>query len=438
MPAASLSSPPSRPLLGKAVHRRDGSMPRSRRAIAVALAGCAAALLLPASNALAKGSSAERGIRHVVFVGNNWDGTADVIYPKAHYKRVARINIVPDIDKRMLDIYTHPDKLAYFLAIRELIGQGHDQLVDDMYSTPDGRLLIVSRPSLADVVGINLSTGKIAWRFPMTGYRSDHMGLSPDGREVAVSDSTANIVHVLKTATGKEVGTFPSGDSPHENTYSKDGSVIYHASIGRVYTPTDDPAMDTTKGKRWFEIVDAKTLKVLKKIDMGKKLDQAGYPNMSSAVRPMALAPHEHWVYFQVSFFHGFVEYNLRTNRVTRVANLPIADDMPREQYVLDSAHHGIAMNGRGTRLCVAGTMDDYAAVVSRKTFRYKLIHAGKKPYWSTTSLNGRNCYVSWSGSDRISVINYRKRKEIARVPVGDHPQRIRSGNVTARWLNAH
>src|SRR3954454_15616523 len=127
MPAASLSSPPSRPLLGKAVHRRDGFMLRSRRAIAVALTGCAAALLLlPASNALAKGSSAERGIRHVVFVGNNWDGTADVIYPRAHYKRVARINIVPDIEERMLDIYTHPDKLAYFLAIRELIGQGHD------------------------------------------------------------------------------------------------------------------------------------------------------------------------------------------------------------------------------------------------------------------------------------------------------------------------
>jgi YVTN family beta-propeller protein len=417
-----------------------GSMFRSPKAIVVVVAALAAALVLPASQATARGSGAQGGIRHVVFVGNNWDGTADVIYPRAHYKRVARINIVPDLAERMLEIYTNPDKLGYFLAIRQLIGEGHDQFVDDMYSTPDGRLLIVSRPSLADVVGINLKTGKIAWRFPMTGYRSDHMGLSPDGRQVAVSDSTANIVHVLRTATGKEVGTFPSGDSPHENTYSKDGSLIYHASIGRVYTPTDDPAMDTSKGERWFEIVDAKTLKVLKKIDMGKKLDDAGYPGMSSAVRPMALAPDERFVYFQVSFFHGFVEYNLRTNHVTRVANLPIADDvkdMPREDYLLDSAHHGIAMNGRGTRLCVAGTMSDYAAIVGRRSFGYKLIHAGKKPYWSTTSRNGRNCYVSWSGSDRISVINYRKKKEIARVPVGDHPQRIRSGNVTAAWLAA-
>jgi YVTN family beta-propeller protein len=171
---------------------------------------------------------------------------------------------------------------------------------------------------------------------------------------------------------------------------------------------------------------------------MGQKLEEAGYPNMSSAVRPMALSPDESVVYFQVSFFHGFVEYNFNQDRVTRVAHLPNeVPEMPREQYLLDSAHHGIAMNSAGTKLCVAGTMSDYAAMVSRKTFAYKLLHLGEKPYWSTTSLDGRKCYVSWSGSDRISVISYDKEKEIARVPVGDHPQRIRTGYVRTDWLAA-
>src|SRR5215211_6560178 len=143
--------------------RRAEGMLRSRRAMVVAaVAALAAALLVPASQAAARGAG---DIRHAVFVGNNWDGTADILYPHDHYRRVARINIVPDLQKRLLDIYTHPDKLAYFLAIRELVGEGHDQFVDDMYSTPDGRLLIVSRPSLADVVAINLQTGEIAWRF---------------------------------------------------------------------------------------------------------------------------------------------------------------------------------------------------------------------------------------------------------------------------------
>jgi DNA-binding beta-propeller fold protein YncE len=380
------------------------------------------------------------GLHSVVFVGNNWEGTADVIQPRGKFRRIARINIVPDIQERMTEIALNPVRLAYFLAIRNQIGEGHDQFVDDMYSTNDGRLLIVSRPSLADVVGINIRTGRIAWRFPVAGQRSDHMAISPDGTQVAVSASTANLVHILDTRTGEQIATFPSGDSPHESNYSADGDRIYHASIGLVYTPTDQPLADTSKGERFFEIVDTHTWHVIKRIDMGQKLAEAGYPEMSSAVRPMAISRDERFVYFQVSFFHGFVEYDFKKDRVTRVANLPIAPEvvnMPREQYLLDSAHHGIALSGDGKRLCVAGTMSNYAAIVSRRTFRYTLIKAGEKPYWSTTSANGRRCFVSWSGTDSISVISYRKRKEVARVQVGDHPQRIRMGVVRKSWIDS-
>ena len=403
---------------------------------ALAAAAIAAAMLMLPTPAEAAKGDGKNHLRRVLFVGNNWDGTADVIRPRRDYARLARIDIIPDIEQRRREILTNPVRLGYFLGIRHLVGEGHDQFVDDMFTTNDGRLLIVSRPSLADVVAIDLSSREIVWRFVVDGQRSDHMGLSPDGLHVAVSASTGNVVHVLDTETGREVGRFPSGDSPHENNYSADGERIYHASIGLVYTPADQPILSSTKGERWFQIVDADTFEVLERIDMGEKLEQAGYPDMSSAVRPMALSPDERFVYFQVSFFHGFVEYDFERDRVTRVAQLPNeVPDTPREQYLLDSAHHGLAINGRGTRLCAAGTMSDYAAIVSRKTFDHRLIHGGSKPYWSTNNDNGRKCFVSWSGSDRISVISYRKRKEIARVDVGDHPQRMRMGSVRRGWL---
>ncbi len=374
-------------------------------------------------------------MREVIFVGNNWEGTADIIDPKS-LKNLGRINIIPDIEERMLEIYLDPVRLGYFLAIRELVGEGNDQFVDDMYTSNDGKLLIVSRPSLRDVVGIELATGEVVWRFVVDGQRSDHMAISPDGKQVAVSASTGNVVHLLDTYTGEEVGRFASGDSPHENTYSEDGKRLYHASIGLVYTPSDDPTVDSSKGDRVFLIVDPRTGEVLKQYDMGQELEEAGHPGMSSAVRPMALSPDERFVYFQVSFFHGFVEFDLRKEKVTRVAELPNEiPEVPREAYLLDSAHHGIAMNSAGTKLCVAGTMSDYAAIVSRRTFKYKIIHGGEKPYWSTNSSNGKRCYVSWSGSDRISVISYRKRKEIKRIPVGDHPQRIRVGYIRPNLL---
>ena len=378
-------------------------------------------------------------VRQVLFVGNNWDGTADVVTANPPLQRLGRINVIPDKEQRMAEIYANPDRLAYFLAIREMIGEGHDQFVDDMYTTNDGKLLVVSRPSFADVVGIDTATGDIVWRFPVAGYRSDHMAVSPDGQRVAVSASTANVVHILDIHTGEEVGRFPSGDSPHENVYSKDGERIFHASIGRVYTPTDEPAMDSTKGERYFEIVDADTNQVLQRIDMGKKLDEAGYPNMSSAVRPMTFSPDERFVYFQVSFFHGFVEYDLQQNRVTRVVNLPIsqeAQDMPREQYPLDSAHHGIAMNPEGTKICVAGTVSDYATIVSRSTMRHQgLMSTGEKPYWATNDGTGKRCFVSVSGEDRVAVISYRTGRELAQIPVGDHPQRMRMGVIRRSFV---
>jgi DNA-binding beta-propeller fold protein YncE len=418
---------------------------KGRKKTAIAIATAALAVAVVASGSPATGTGTQTGLAPVLFVGNNWDGTADVIkqggtQDHPTFTRVARLNIIPDINARMAEIRADPVRLGYFLAIRQAVGEGHDQFVDDMFTSKDGRLLVVSRPSLADVVGINLNSGRIVWRFRVDGQRSDHMAISPDGKHIAVSASTGNVVHILDTYTGHEVGRFPSGDSPHENNYSKDGSKIFHASIGLVYTPADRPQFDTTKGDRRFQIVNAATNRIIKKIDMGKKLEQAGYPNMSSAVRPMALSPNERFLYFQVSFFHGFVEYDFAQDRVTRVARLPnLVPNMPREQYLLDSAHHGIAMNPQGTRLCVAGTMDDYAAIVSRDTFGYKLIQTGgKKPYWVTNSGDGRYCFVSWSGSDRISAISYGSREEVARVPVGDHPQRMRMGVVTRAWLQAH
>jgi YVTN family beta-propeller protein len=373
----------------------------------------------------------------ILTVGNNWDGTADLIDPHT-FTRLMRLDIVPDKDQRMAEIQSDPVALGYFMAIRELIGEGHDQLVDDAFTSPDGQYLYVSRPSFADVVAFDLGTKKIVWRVKVEGYRADHMAISHDGSRLLVSASTAGKVHVIDTAAGKIVGSFPSGESPHENNFSRDGNLIYHASIGKVYTPTDEPSMDATKGDRRFEIVDAHTLQVLRTIDMGKKLAEAGYPDMSSAVRPMALSPDEKYLYFQVSFFHGFVEYDLVHDKVLRLAHLPLSDkskNMLREQYVLDSAHHGLAMNPAGTRLCVAGTMSDYAAIVSRKTFRYKIAAHGTTPYWATNSADGKYCFVSFAGDDRVSVISYTTRKEIASVPVGDHPQRMRTGVIRTEYL---
>src|SRR3954454_12089082 len=392
------------------------------------------ALAPPASAEETRGSLERRAddVRRVVFVGNNWAGTADVLDPET-FERLGRIDVVPDKEERMQEITTNAYRFAYFLAIRALIGEGHDQFVDDMYSSNDGRLLVVSRPSFADVVAIDLATQQIVWRFPVAGVRSDHMALSPDGLRVVVSASTGDVVHVLRVKDGTEVGRFPSGGSPHESVFIDGGRKILHASIGMVYSPLDQPEADSTKQERVFEVADARTLDVVRRYDLRKALDDRGLNRMSTAVRPMTLSPDEKTVYFQLSFFHGFVGMDLRTGRIVQVVRLPdLVPDMPRQAYVLDSAHHGIAMNPAGTKICVAGTMDDYATVVSTSDWQHgKLLKkADGKPYWVTQSYDGRYCYISWSGTDEIAKISYRTGRIVQTAPVGDHPQRVRNGFV--------
>jgi DNA-binding beta-propeller fold protein YncE len=401
------------------------------------MAGLLIVAALAASGPGAARSLAAPAVRDVLTVSNNWAGTADLIDPHT-FRRLKRLNVVPDKRARIAEIEAHPADALYFAAIRKLVGEGHNQYVDDGFPSRDGRFVYFSRPSFADVVAIDVASGRIAWRVPVDGNRADHMALSPDGRRLLVSASTARVVDVIDTRAHRIVARIPSGDSPHESNFSRDGSRIFHASIGTVYTDADDPAQDATKGERIFEIINARTLKVIRRFDLGKQLAAYGL-QASAAVRPMAISPDERYAYLQLSFLHGFVEFDLRAGRPTRVALLPISRAvrrLPRTKYLLDSAQHGLAMNPQGTKLCPAATMSGYTAIIDRRTLRpQRIIRVGRVPYWSTSSADGRYCFVSVAGDDRVAVISYRTARRVAWIRVGDHPQRMRTGRVRSAAL---
>ncbi|MGH3386762.1 MAG: YncE family protein [Nocardioidaceae bacterium] len=362
--------------------------------------------------------------RDIMLVGNNWDGTVDLLDARS-FDTYQRINVVPDLAARTAEMT--PDEQAAMLLIREQAGEGHDQLVDDIAVSPDGRTMYVSRPSLGDAAAFDVATGDQLWHTDVDGYRSDHMALSPDGETLVVSATTANVVDVVDTATGAIRTTFPTGDFPHENQFSADGETLYNATIGRVIAP-DEPLLDAAKGNRWLSIVDADTMQVEKVIDFG------------IGIRPFLVMPDQRTMYAQLSFLNGFVEYDLVEERRTRTVHLPLSDEakaMKREDYPLDSAHHGLAMNNDRSKICDAGTISDYAAILSVPALTTdQIVPVGKKPYWAAASLDGQYCFLSNSDSDDISVVTFDRPREVARIPVGDHPQRVRAYEIPVDALH--
>lgn len=384
----------------------------------------------PSVQAASAPSAAPANSQQVFFVGNNWDGTVTVIRPSGDFGKIGVINMIPDRKERLKEIHLNPIKLIAYTYIQATAGEGNDQLVDDMYSTPDGQSIVASRPSFADVVSINIKTGKMNWRTPVEGFRADHMAVSPDGQRVAVSASSGNVVHVLDIHTGKELGRFATGDKPHENIYFDDGNKILNSAIGNVETSMDAQWQDFTKGKRYISIADANTHQVLRKIDFRPALDAFGRKDLSNSVRPMVFSKDETKLYAQVSFFNGLIEYDLNQNKISRIGQFPGSDSIPKDRtkWVNDSRHHGLSISADGEKLCVAGTMDDYATIVNRKT-----LTAGK-PYWATRSPDGKSCVISESETDVVTVIDFATGDKVLSVPVGNHPQRVRIGYAPIDW----
>ena len=100
------------------------------------------------------------------------------------YKRIDRINVVPDREERIAEIALNPAGMP----LRTCSSAPWWARATTRWSTtctprPTGARCTSSRPSFGDVVAIDLATRKIVWRTPLrTGVRrADHMAISPDG-----------------------------------------------------------------------------------------------------------------------------------------------------------------------------------------------------------------------------------------------------------------
>ena len=194
-----------------------------------------------------------------MFVGNNWAGTATVVDADTlEVLRARRSTWSPTRSEELAAIRLDPERLALLPrraagarrgprpVRRRHVHHPRRPLPRRVPAEPGRRRVDRhrARPPRA-------TPAAIVREQQMDGHRTDHMGLSPDGTPAAGQRLHRPPGHRVRHgrrdarptarssrwATG--CGRFESGETPHENNYSDDGRKIFHASIGRVYTPGD-------------------------------------------------------------------------------------------------------------------------------------------------------------------------------------------------------
>jgi DNA-binding beta-propeller fold protein YncE len=393
-------------------------MPRKRLITASSVS-----LLLAAAFAAGPTPARADDTRGVLVVGNAVAGTISFI-DTSTYTNLGSFSVIPDL-AAIFASWTPAQWAGYAVANADEStvdpAVGGTRYVDDFAISPDGTTIYVSRGNLDDVAAFNLVTHQELWVAQVDGIHSDHLGLSPDGTKVVVSATTAADAEEFNAADGSLVGKFSTGTYPHQNTFTSDGKYIYNESIGVTALPY---ALNGLKGNLQLEKVDASTLQVVKvwKFPYG--------------LRPFVIEPDGTTMFADMSYLNGFIKYDLNTSTTLATVQQPFSADAASESYdsyPQNSAHHGIALSGNDSKLCDVGTIDDYTKIVdttSLSTTGTVTYPTGSIPYWALTSTDGNYCYVSLSAGNAVSVVNYTTGAEVARVPVGNFPQRERDAVV--------
>lgn len=379
-------------------------------AAALALTSAAVAQARPAPPTAEKDDK-----RGVVLVANAEGGTVSIVDTR-RLEVLREIDVLPD--GPMAD---GEDGVAGQQLIESVGGKNY---VQDQDVSPDGRVLYVSRGHRGDFAAFRLRTGRMLWKTGVEGLRSDHMELSADGSRLYVSDLTANLVHAVDTATGEIAGSFVAGDWPHDSHLTHDGELLYNASIGNIVVPEEARAERPESYQ--LTAVDPESLEILRTYEFDR------------GIRPYVLNPGETRLYAQLSMFHGIVEFDLERGVITRELELPIDEGVTEDDFDFEAPHHGLDLSGDGRTLCAAGRASDYVALVAARAMRQRaIIEVGDAPGWATTGPGGRRCFVPNTREDTLSVISYRNRVEVARLPVGDGPKHVEAARVPERMVES-
>jgi YVTN family beta-propeller protein len=279
---------------------------------------------------------------------------------------------------------------------------------DDVIASRNGDVLYISRLDVNDVIAVSTETEQVLWRAEVPGV-PNHLTLSPDEQFLYVPVYDKGLLAVVDTKTHQVVAQVEVGKGPHGTQLGPTGKYVY---IGNM--ESNDVA-----------VVEVGSHRLVKRIPLPE------------GVRPFQITSDEKYLFAQLSKLHGFVVVDLANDSVIRTVALPTGGKKLPEATLAASHYvmnHGLGISPDRKYLIANGSLIGIAAIYSMPDLQLLgTVPVGREPNWVTFSRDSKYAYVSNRRDNTLSVISIPERKEVARLKVGEFPQRMTTTMVAHR-----
>jgi len=165
----------------------------------------------------------------------------------------------------------------------------------------------------------------------------------------------------------------------------------------------------------------------LEKMDYDANIPVGGVP------RPYVITGDGRTMFVALSDLHGFAIVDIPEKKVVRRVEMPAEHPKPHEHPYepINTLTHGLALSPDEKELWVTSLLDDalYVYDVKSQTIVGRVLTGGG-PNWVAFSPDGKYVCVSNSGSDDVSIIDAKARREVACLKVGRVPKRLVAATV--------
>jgi YVTN family beta-propeller protein len=207
----------------------------------------------------------------------------------------------------------------------------------------------------------------------------------PAGRLIVLNKEDATLVTV-DPATGKILGTVPTGEAPHELTVSADGRTAFVGNYG-AQTPGST-----------ISVIDLTAMKELRRVDV------------SPLRRP-------HGMFFA----DGKVYFTAEVNRIVARYD-PAANQIDWMLGTGQATTHMVWVNRDATRMYTANIGSDSLSIIERganpQTWNQTVVPVCKGPEGFDVSPDGRELWAAGSRDGTVSIINLEQKKVVETLDV--------------------